>query len=85
LNSDQKEFKKRLAKAFELLANIEKDMREGEWGDAVKGCRDAIEPFTKDLTQFIKDMIITTTGLGQKDVEKLTWAFDILFGYATMF
>jgi uncharacterized protein YeeX (DUF496 family) len=63
LTSDQREFKDRLVRASELLDNIEKYIREGEWGDAVKACRDAIEPFTKNLTSFIKEMVVKTQEL----------------------
>jgi hypothetical protein len=47
------------------LDDIQKDIREGEWGEAVKGCRDAIEPFAKGpLASFIKEMVVNTTGIG---------------------
>jgi hypothetical protein len=83
LSSDQKEFKDRLVKAIGLLADIEKDIREGEWGDAVKGCRDAIESFKKHSKQFIKEMVVKTTGVEQDNANQLTMAFDNLYGYSS--
>jgi hypothetical protein len=83
LSYDQKEFKDRLVKASGLLADIEKDIREGEWGDAVKGCRDAIESFKKHSKQFIKEMVVKTTGVEQDNATQLTMALDNLYGYSS--
>jgi hypothetical protein len=83
LSSDQKEFKDRLVKAIGLLADIEKDIREGEWGDAVKGCRDAIESLKKHSKQFIKEMVVKTTGIEENNANQLTMAFDNLYGYSS--
>ena len=66
LNSDQKQFKDRLVKSIQRLAGIEKDIREGQCGDAVKECRDAIEPLKKDSQQFIRDMLMKATGIEEK-------------------
>lgn len=84
LTPDQKELKKRLLRAFELANDIQKDIREGEWGEAVKGCRDAIEPFSRGpLTSAIKEIVIHTTGMEADKVNQMTMAFDNLYGYTS--
>lgn len=84
LNANQKELKNRLLRALELTNDIQKDIREGEWGEAVKGCRDAIEPFSRGpLTSLIKEIVIYTTGIEEEKANRMTMAFDNLYGYTS--
>jgi hypothetical protein len=84
LNPAQKELKNRLLKAFELINDVQKDIREGEWGEAVKGCRDAIEPFSRGMLRpLIKEIFVSTTGIEEEHATNLTTAFDNLFGYSS--
>lgn len=83
LTPEQKTFKERLDKAYELLPEMEKELRKGEWGDVVKSSRGVFEVFKKgDISQYMKDMITTTTSLNGKSADALKMSIDNLYGYS---
>jgi hypothetical protein len=84
LDADQLQLKSRLVRALENLEEIEVNIRKGEWGEAAEGCRTAMEPLAKgNISRSIKDMIIKTTGIEEKNALQLTMAFDNIFNYSS--
>lgn len=83
LDDWQKEFKMRIEKALSILKDIDIELKNGEWGEAVKDCRDAIEPFKKNYTAFIKEMIFKTTGMDLDSAMKFTMCLDNIFDFTS--
>lgn len=86
LSDAQNELKvllERINKAKEILDDMNKNMRDGEWSRVIEDSRKFLELFTKDVKGTIKDLIEASTGVSDEDATKLTTAFDNLYGYAS--
>src|SRR5581483_369448 len=76
-------FKERLEKAHQLLPELEEELHVGEWGEIVDKSRFILELFEKDVTQFVKKVIASTTGVSEDKATDLTTAISKLSDYAS--
>jgi len=85
LTEAENTFKDRLSKSYRILAEMEQEVRLGNWKTVIIESRELIELFKKDVTKFVKEMISKTTQLEEKKTLPFTELIGKLWDYANNF
>jgi hypothetical protein len=82
LSNEEKILKDRLEASYKIVEQMDIDLKKGEWRNVVEKTR-GFQLLKDDIRQYIKKIIIETTGMNDDNVQDLTMAMDKLYHYGS--